>query len=136
MGKSKINVDELADAVIAQLKEFKGLTRTIVNNAVQETAKATVSEIREAARSKFGGTGGYAESWKMGKQKTDKGRYSTFVYASGGFYRLTHLLEDGHALVKGGRKIGEVKGREHIETAEKNAIDMLERLIKEGIERG
>lgn len=130
MSKNTINVDELAAAVTAQLKEFNGRTKTIVNNAVQKTAKATVKEIREAARSKFGGTGDYAKSWKTRKLTTGNDRYSTLIYASGEFYRLTHLLEDGHAKVNGGR----VEGRPHIAPAERNSEEMLLRLIKEGIE--
>ena len=131
MAGTTVNIDGLAKAVTKALSEFSGVCSETVENAVKKTAKETVTQIRNAAREKFGGTGEYAKSWKSKKQKTKSGVYSTVVYNEE-HYRLTHLLENGHAKVNGGR----VPGKPHIAPAEENAAEMLEQLIREGIERG
>lgn len=126
-----VNIDGLAKAVMDRLKDYKGVCSETVEKAVDKTAKETVSEIKEAARNKFGGTGEYVRSWKSKKQKTKSGTYSTIVYSDTGDNQAS-WLENGHARVGGGR----VEGRPHIAPAAENAAEMLERLIKEGIERG
>lgn len=131
MAGSKVNVDGLAKSVMDRLKDYKGVCSVVMEKAVNETAKETVKNIKDNAAAKFGGTGKYAKSWKVKKLKTKQNKYASVVH-SPTHYRLTHLLENGHAKVGGGR----VEGRPHIAPAEEKAAEMFERLIKEGIERG
>lgn len=80
--------------------------------------------------------GKYKTSWKI-KTTDDKfSRYEKTVYSSGNEYRLTHLLEKGHAKKGGGR----VAPRVHIAPArnqiEKEYIADVQKLIKTVQSRG
>ena len=127
MVNSHINVDSLASEVIKRLNEYQGITDEIVSEAVKEVTKEAVSDLKSSSPKR---TGYYAKSWKSGPKKVKKGTAKT-VYSDAPHYRLTHLLENGHASRNGGR----VNAITHIEPAEQNAMEELERKIKEKIER-
>ena len=129
-----INIDQLTKAVTSEMNKFRDLTHTALMEAVDKTTKETVKQIRANVRSNFGGTGEYAKSWTSDIVKLNRSsQYARKVYSRDPHYRLTHLLENGHAKVSGGRVIGTVKGRAHITPAEANAQKMLVDEIKAGI---
>lgn len=101
--------------VQAFFKDYLGDVMTATSTVVPEVAKETANRIKSTAPKR---TGKYAKSWKM---STEKGRTNvkTTIYADKPEYRLTHLLEYGHAKRGGGR----VQGQEHIEPAEKWAAE-------------
>ena len=51
-------------------------------------------------------------------------------------YRLTHLLEFGHAIRRGGRKIGDARAFEHIAPVAKKAEENLTKNIIKRVENG
>lgn len=112
-----INIDQLANEIMYDLNLYLANTVEDVETAVLETAKETVEELRKT--SPVGTTGDYAESWNQKRDSSIRGkwRFSRVVYSKKPDYRLTHLLEHGHAKVNGGR----VKGQPHIKKAEENA---------------
>ena len=71
-------------------------------------------------------TGAYRKSWRVSKEKETATSLSMVVHSEK-HYRLTHLLEKGHAKRGGGRVAAQV----HIAPAESNA----EKMIVEKIER-
>lgn len=117
-----INVDKLAVEVMRELEIYLANTIDDVDNAVIETADATVEELRETSPKQDGG-GDYAKSWAQKRDPRVRGKWrmSRVVYCKGEEYRLTHLLEFGHAKVKGGR----VDARPHIRQAEDHAAELL-----------
>lgn len=123
-----INIDKLAVQVMTNLDIYLGNTVQMVEQAVEETAELTVEKLNRI--SPVGTTGKYAESWDHKKDSKLKGknRYSRVVYSEDR-YRLTHLLERGHAKVNGGR----VAARPHIKNAEKFASDTLYDLLVENL---
>lgn len=132
---SSINIDQLGAAVTKALADEMELTEEVVADAVKQTATATVKEIRAKAKAEFpDGTGDYAKSWtqKVDGSLKKTGKIARIVFAKAPFYRLTHLLENGHAKVNGGR----VEGRPHVAPAAEKAAKMLPELIETGIERG
>lgn len=117
-----INVDKLAIAVMENLEVFLANTQEEVDAAVLETAKETVEELnRTSPRRPQGGE--YAESWDQKKDNKSREKWwlSRVVFAKSPNYRLTHLLEFGHAKVNGGR----VPAQPHIRQAEENAATRL-----------
>ena len=127
---AKIDIDKLSLTVIAELKLFSRVTTEIVEKAVVETAKETVNELR--ITSPEGDTGEYKKSWKYKRDSEAKGKnkYNMIVYSKKPNYRLTHLLENGHAKVNGGR----TKPIPHIKNAEETAKKRLENKIIRGIQ--
>ena len=117
-----INVDKLAIAVMENLEIYLANTQEGVDAAVLETAKETVEELnRTSPRRPQGGE--YAESWDQKMDNKSRGKWwmSRIVYAKSPNYRLTHLLEFGHAKVNGGR----APAQPHIRQAEENAATRL-----------
>lgn len=125
---ARINIDSFATAVIQELNAYREVTIETMKKAVTETAKQTAAELRDT--SPEGDTGEYAKHWSYKRDSELKGRnkYSMVVYSKKPEYRITHLLENGHAKRNGGR----VEGIKHIKPAEEHAKEILmERLERE-----
>lgn len=125
---AKINSDKLAVEVMNELNAYRDTTVEKMKMAVTETAKQTAAELRET--SPEGATGEYAKHWAYKRDASLSGRYkqSMVVYSKKPEYRITHLLENGHAKRNGGR----VEGEPHIKPAEEHAKEILtERLERE-----
>lgn len=122
----KVTIDNLASEIDKILESYEG---DVENNLEEITAKVTktgVSLLKSESSVKFNGKD-YASGWtsKLEKQK---------LYTQGTLYNkklpgLPHLLEYGHAIVAGGRTVGQVKGRAHIEPVEKEIISIYEKEI-------
>ena len=97
----------ISDQMAKILSEESQRIRDMAKDAIQEVAKDTATELKETSPKR---TGKYARSWGV-------------VWRNGAYivrnkeYRLTHLLENGHAKVSGGR----VAAIPHIKPAEEKA---------------
>lgn len=128
----KVKIDNLADEIVNIMKEFQGATEEAVEDAITETAKEALDELKNANPS---GSGQYSDwkdynkGWKIMQTKTDKRYHKKATIHNATKYRLTHLLEKGHAKINGGR----TRAFPHIgpvaEKAEKELMDN----IKKGI---
>lgn len=98
----KIKVEQLGSAIADNLSHYIGATDLIVEEAVQKVGKATAKVVAQTGTYKDG-SGDYRKSIKFEKLKGKKHVAAGVVHASGDHYRLTHLLEHGHALKGGGR---------------------------------
>lgn len=123
---AKVNIDNLANAVMQELNAYREVTIEAMGKAVKETAKQTVAELRDTSPKD---TGDYAKHWAYKRDTRLRGRNknSMIVYSKNPEYRLTHLLEKDHAKRNGGK----VKGKPHIKIAEEHAKEIL----KERLER-
>ena len=118
-----IDVDNLSNEVMKGLREYSNLASEQMKKAVKKTANSVKKEISSNAPVL---TGDYAKSWAI-KKNSDIAHYMhVTVYASGQEYRLTHLLENGHAKRGGGR----VEAIPHIAPAEEHGAKLLESLIE------
>lgn len=119
---------DVAAEIEKAMKEQLDLANEVVGKAVDKVAKETVSELGSASPRK---SGHYAEGWATKEGKTATRSKSAVVWNEK-HYRLTHLLEHGHAKVNGGR----VPARPHIGAAEQKAIKSFEDELRRGIEHG
>lgn len=111
-------------------KDFNKEVFEILDKAAEETAK----EIKENLRSAGGFkdiSGKYRKSWTFTKEKTSLGLTKYVVHVKKPHFRLTHLLEFGHATRDGGR----TRAFPHIETAEKNAQKLFEEKVIDKLDK-
>lgn len=121
--------DQISD-ITKILNEYKDLCYETLAQSLDTAGKEAVKELKVTSpKRKKGKTAGkYAKSWKVKKVTKKNGVYEVIVHNTQ--YQLTHLLENGHALVIGGRNVGFVKAYPHIKQAEENAIQKVETELK------
>lgn len=117
-----IAVGDLADAVMAALQEFEQETTEAVKESVVTAADVCLESVRaDSPRD----TGDYAKGWRKKTVYEDEHDMRVRIYNKD-HYQLTHLLEDGHANVDGGR----TEGKPHIGPASDRASQILQKDIK------
>lgn len=129
----KVTVDNLAAEVAKSLKEFEGVTEEACEKGVIETSEDAVKALRAADPAGSGEYSKWSKAYNKGwtfrkeKKKGAKGILSTVWNEP--HYRLTHLLEKGHAKVNGGR----TRAFPHIapvaEEAEENLVENIRKNI-------
>lgn len=123
-----MKVTDFEKAVNDILKAEIGLVNDKVREIARKVAKETVQDLKSSAPSR---TGKYRQSFGVTESK-----YGTPVVHSKKHYRLTHLLEFGHDIIKNGVRVGRTKGVNHWANAEEKGIREFEKRIKEAIENG
>lgn len=125
-----IAVDDLGNEIARQLAEYSADVAEGVKKAVKETGKECVREIRRniitSGLQEYRKGDPYSKAWRS-TSVTETATGTVVVVNAGKEYRLTHLLEKGHAIVgKGGR----TNAYPHIAPAERNAGEYLEKKVK------
>ena len=124
----RIKPEQLADTVKKELDDLQKDTIDIVKEAVQDAADIAVRDLKATSPRN---TGKYAKSWTQKKVKETSSEKEIVVHVRE-HYRLTHLLEFGHAKRGGGR----VAPRVHIKPVEEKVSEKLENDIRRGISNG
>lgn len=114
-----ISIDDLSDEINRQLRLYANQTDETVQELAKEVAKEGVKMLKASSPKRYGN---YAKSWTVTREKGKQ------IVHNKKHYRLTHLLEKGHAKVNGGRTEKFV----HIEPAETKMIND----FINGLERG
>ena len=133
MSKKKVSVDELSNVILEYLENFKDVTDEACKRGVLTTADEAVKELRSAhpaGSGRYGSWDEYDSGWKKrsSSMKTNQKGVMAVVYNEK-HYRLTHLLEKGHALIGGGR----TQAFPHIAPVEQKCEDNLVKNIKKNI---
>lgn len=123
-----VTIDGLAAAITKVLSDYETVAVSTVETAVSETARETVKNLRSSSPKR---TGDYAKSWTQKTGSAGSASERVRVIYNKEHYRLTHLLEHGHALRRGGRTYGRVKAYPHISAAEQRAAEALVQRLKE-----
>lgn len=106
MAKSKIKPINLARAVNDVLKECGEKAYEVLDECVDDVAEEAAEKLRavESFSPKGHPTGNYSRSWESSKEPTGRLRTKRVVH-NVVHYRLAHLLEKGHVLHNGTRRV-------------------------------
>lgn len=102
---AKVNVDKMLIELERQYRTwFQALNQDISTQAIEQAAQETVRYLKANSPKGVRKKQKYSMTWKADRKKHYTGayRWSMTVYNEKN-YRLTHLLEYGHAKVNGGR---------------------------------
>ena len=124
-----VKIDQLAAEIAKGLAEYSQDVVEKVNVSSEKVGKAAVKRLKQTSPKRYGN---YAKSWAMKTEKEIGQPHKRIIHAKAPHYRLTHLLEHGHAKVGGGR----VEGKPHIRPAEEMVIKEFVAEVEEAIERG
>ena len=126
---TNIDIDQLAAEIAKGLADYSQEVVEKVNVSSEAVGKAAVKRLKQTSPKRYGK---YAKSWTM-KTEPEVGQpHKRIVHVKAPHYRLTHLLEHGHAKVGGGR----VEGIPHVRPAEEMVIEQFAREVEEAIKRG
>lgn len=116
----KINYHDLSTEIVRQISGYCDYSSDVVDAAGQEVSEDMVKEL-EATSPELSGK--YKKAWTY----TRTGFCSYKIHVKKPHYRLTHLLEKGHALRGGGRS----KAIVHIAPVEREYVTKFEEKVKE-----
>ena len=126
---ANINIDQLANEIAKGLSEYSQEVVEKVNISSERVGKAAVKRLKETSPKD---SGDYAKSWAMKTEPEIGQPHKKIIHVKAPHYRLTHLLEHGHAKVGGGR----VDGKPHIRPAEEQVIRDFTAEVEEAIRNG
>lgn len=126
----KITANEFEGAVNAILADYKGVVDEQVEYATQKVAEETAANVTANINTTDMKGKKYRKSIRTKKLTEKDGHYSSTVYARPPYYRITHLLEHGHATRNGGR----TRAFPHWAEAEQEAIRDYEALLRKELE--
>lgn len=124
----KIKSEQLRDAVMEALSDYRDEVNEGVRKAIQKQANEDVRELKATSPKK---TGKYAAGWEKKVVENNVSTYDVVVYNKEK-PGLTHLLENGHAKVNGGF----VPGIQHIKPVEEESNNKLLEKVEEIIKNG
>lgn len=115
------------------LNEYSLDVQEGIDKEAQEISKQAVSELK-ATSPKRPKSGKYAKGWRV---NTKKGRgFINCTVHNATNWQLTHLLENGHRIMRNGEKVGVADAKVHIRPVEQKVINQyqhdVEKIIKNG----
>ena len=122
---SAVPINEMANAISKQISEWTQEIADVTKQAVVETSIEAVRELRQTSPRRVGG-GRYANDWDRKVTSENRFKLNQIIYNKK-HYRLTHLLEYGHANARGG---GRTPAHPHIGQVEAHSMEMLEAKLR------
>lgn len=131
MARIRCKFKNLDEAIGSILEEYRDNVTEATRQAVKVVAKTAQQEVKAGSPvARYGKKKGrYKKGWAVKEEVVDRLRTDVVIHNRTD-YQLTHLLEKGHVLIRGGRKAGYIDPRVHIAPAEEHAIKNLEEAIE------
>ena len=126
---SNVGINDFASALMAELQSYTAEVTEGVKRAVDVVAEEVNQEIKNNVAFTER-RGWYLKSFRIKTSYENRFNKRKTWYVANGQYRLTHLLEKGHALRNGGRS----QAFPHIQYGDELAKRRLEELAREAIE--
>lgn len=132
----RTTIEGLGESIKSQLENWSNTElRKAVNESIEETARVAAKTLKQGGPYRER-TGKYTKDWTY-DQRNNRTSVITGLNAYAVYnkkhYQLTHLLEKGHQLRRGGRKIGDVKAFEHIAPVNDTLGDLAVEKIKQKV---
>lgn len=129
MANRKVDLTGFEQAMVEIMNDYKDKAREVCAEVLPKVGQDTVEELQSTSPKR---TGAYSKGWayKMDTKNKKKDKTQMTVYNKD-HYRLTHLLEKGHAKLNGGR----TKAQPHIAPAAEKAEQEALKMIKNKLER-
>ena len=122
------SVDDFASDLMAELQNYSQDITDNMKKSIDVVGKEVNATIKEHVT--FKGSGEYVKSFRVAKTHEDFYSKTKTWYVAAPHYRLTHLLEKGHAMPQGGRS----KAYPHIkygaDLAEKRMLELAEEAVE------
>lgn len=125
-----IGILDLEDVLTEELEQYEHRLTESFKNGISKTAEQVNQTIKDHVA--FGGTGKYVKAFRLAKTIETSYQRSYTWYVAAPYYRLTHLLENGHALPQGGR----ARAFPHIKYGEELAEANLHRVAEKAAQDG
>ena len=109
------------------LTEIEGEAATTIEAGCKEAADEIAQEIRNNALTLWPGSD-YPKNWTVSKEK------GSYIVHNKKTYRLAHLLNNGHRIIKNGRVVGQAKAKPHIpkhDEVEKITTEIVEKRLNQ-----
>jgi hypothetical protein len=131
MSNQLVNIDQLNDAIINSLEEYnkeavEGIKK-VTKQAMNELVRDTKNTAPVGNRSRH-----YKDNITSKTLSESNDGISKLWYVKGSDYRLTHLLNNGHALRDGGRYPGTNFLGKAVDKIVPNYLTKIEEVLKNG----
>ena len=134
MSKKKIKPVDLTATVNKMLDDYGDEVYKVLGDCIKETCEEARDELRDVKKFSPNGhpSGDYSRDWEYEQRRKSRTSWNSVVY-NFAHYQLTHLLENGHVLKRGGRVIGSVQAYPHIkevnDKAQENVVKKVEEML-------
>lgn len=117
------------------LKEYTSGVDKVVLEIEEKVAKEAVKKLKKTSpKAKHnGGRRHYADDWKVDNKSK---KYYAHQIIHNKQYQLTHLLENGHDVVRGGKVVGHTNAQKHIKPVEEWVKEEVAKEIEQEIGKG
>lgn len=130
----KVSTNELANAVVKELNRYTEEVENRVAAAVIEVGNLGANELRSINQVEESNVWKHYPTGWTTETKRRKGQQTSEIHNKT-YYRLTHLLENGHVIKNGtGRTYGDTRKFPHIAAVDKKSVELLDKKIREAIE--